>query len=86
MKNQDFLTRWSYAVLSGISQDGPFFQTLHSVVGDGSMPVFSTLSTYFRNMQSIITGKRNAMYAILNSFGATKELSAFFNDMRDIID
>jgi len=56
------------------------------VVGDGSMPVFSTLSTYFRNMQSIITGKRNAMYAILNSFGATKELSAFFNDMRDIID
>ena len=86
MKNQDFLTRWSYAVLSGISQDGPFFQTLHSVVGDGSMPVFSTLSTYFRNMQSIITGKRNAMYAILNSFGATKELSAFFNDMRDIVD
>lgn len=86
MKNEDFLTRWTYAVLSGVSQDGPFFQTLHSVVGDGSIPTFSTLSTYFYNLQSIITGKRNVAYALLNSFGATRELSSFFNDMRNMVD
>lgn len=86
MKNQNFATRWSYAVLNGMTQDGSLTQTLKSIIGEGSMPSFSTLSTYFRNIMSVITGKRNAMYAMLNSFGATRELSAFFNDAREALE
>ena len=86
MKNQDFATRWTYAVLNGMAQDGSLVQTFKSIVGEGSMPCFSTISTYFSNMLSVITGKRNAAYALLNSFGATRELSAFFNDAREVLE
>lgn len=86
MKNQNFATRWTYAVLNGMAQDGSLVQTFRSIVGDGSMPSFATMSTYFNNMLSVITGKHNAAYALLNSFGATRELSAFFNEAREVIE
>lgn len=69
-----------------MAQDGSLVQTFKSIVGEGSMPCFSTISTYFSNMLSVITGKRNAAYALLNSFGATRELSAFFNDAREVLE
>lgn len=83
MKDQDWWTRWSYAVLSGMANDGPIMATISSVVGDASMPMVTTIQGYLRNAYSVITGRKNAAYAFLNSFGATRTLTSFFRDMTE---
>lgn len=83
MKDQEWWIRWTYAVANGMSSDGPLLQTLNSVIGDASMPMLSTLQTYYRNAYSIITGKRNAAYAMLNSFGATRLFTSLANNITD---
>ena len=83
MSDQEWWIRWSYGVANGVAQDGPFYQTLNSVVGDGSMPMITTLQRYVKNAYSVITGKKNAAYAILNSFGATRELTSLFNNLAE---
>lgn len=83
IKNQDWWTRWTYTVFHGMATDGPLLQTLNSVIGDASMPMIGTLQTYYRNAMSLITGKKNAAYAFLNSFGATRTLTSFVRDITE---
>ena len=64
-----------------MATDGPLLQTLNSVIGDASMPMIGTLQTYYRNAMSLITGKKNAAYAFLNLFGATRTLTSFVRDI-----
>jgi hypothetical protein len=37
------------------------------------------LQNYGNNIMSVITGKKNFLYAVANTFGATRELAYLFN-------
>ena len=75
----DWFTQWSYNVAIGVTQDGPVWSVLSSVVGDGTPPMLGILQNYGNNIMSVITGKKNFLYAVANTFGATRELAYLFN-------
>lgn len=75
----DWFTQWSYNVAIGITQDGPMWSVLSSVVGDGTPPMLGIMQNYVNNITSVITGKKNFMYGLANTFGATRELAYLFN-------
>lgn len=75
----DWFTQWSYNVAIGVTQDGPVWSVLSSVVGDGAPPMLGILKNYSNNIMSVITGKKNFLYAVANTFGATRELAYLFN-------
>ncbi len=75
---QDFLHRWTYGVLQGMSTDGPLLQTLSGIVGDGAPPVFGMVKGYYATFMSIINGNTNLLYGLTNTVGMTRELSNFF--------
>lgn len=75
---QGFIERWTYGVISGMSTDGPLFQTLQGITGDGTPPVFGMIKNYYRTMHSVITGNQNLLYGLTNTVGMTRELSNLF--------
>ena len=75
----DWFTQWSYNVAIGITQDGPLWSVLSSVVGDGAPPMLGILQNYSNNIMSVLTGKQNFMYGLVNSIGATRELAYLFH-------
>lgn len=75
---QDFFQRWTYGIISGMSTDGPLFQTLQGITGDGTPPVFGMIKNYYRTMTGIIDGNINIMYGLTNTVGMTRELSNLF--------
>lgn len=81
MKNMDWFTRWSYGILMGATQDGPILQVLDGLVGDITPPMVSSLQKAITDWGSVLAGNKNAFYAILNSFGATRELTALTQRM-----
>ena len=81
MKNMDWFTRWSYGILMGATQDGPILQVLDGLVGDITPPMVSALQRAVTDWGSVLAGNKNTFYAILNSFGATRELTALTNKM-----
>ena len=78
---QDFLSRWTYGVLSGASEDGPLFQTFSAIVGDGTPPVLGMLKNYYNTTTSVINGNNNVLYGLTNTLGTTRELSNLFKDL-----
>lgn len=79
--HQDFIPRWTYGVLQGMSTDGPLIQTLSGIVGDGTPPVFGMVKNYIRTFNSIINGNQNLLYGLTNTLGATRELSNAFRSI-----
>ena len=75
----DWLTKWSYNVAIGVTQDGPVWQVVSSVIGDGAPPMIGILQSFGDNAWSVITGKRNLLYGLANTFGASRELAYLFN-------
>lgn len=75
---QGFLPRWTYGVISGMSQDGPLFQTLQGIIGDGTPPVLGMVKNYYRTFTSILNGNTNLLYGLTNTLGMTRELSNLF--------
>ena len=75
---QDFLSRWTYGVLQGMSTDGPLFQTLSGILGDGTPPVLGMLKNYYRTFNSVINGNESFLYGLTNTLGMTRELSNLF--------
>lgn len=78
MTDQDWWTRWSWNVLNGIATDGPVWYTMESMFSEGSVPLVSILKRYGDNFLSLIEGKSTVLQTFTNSFGATRELSAYF--------
>ena len=76
--HQDFISRWTYGVLQGASTDGPLFQTISGIVGDGTPPVFGMIKNYYRTFTSIINGNESLLYGLTNTLGMTRELSNAF--------
>lgn len=77
----DWFTKWSYNVMIGVTQDGPVWSVLSSVVGDGTPPLVSSLQNWSNSAMSIITGKKNFLYGLASTFGATRELAYLFNNV-----
>lgn len=77
----DWFTKWSYNVAIGVTQDGPVWSVLSSVVGDGTPPVLSVIQSWSNNVWSVVTGKQNLLYGVASSFGATRELAYIFSNV-----
>lgn len=75
---QSFINRWTYGVVMGAAEDGPLWQTFKGIFGDGTPPVLGMLQNYVKTTNSVISGNTNALYAITNTFGMTRELSNLF--------
>ena len=62
-------------VLNGAVTDVGVFNVINSVIGDGAPPSFAIIQNWVDNTMSVIYGDMNPIYAMLNTFGATKPLS-----------
>lgn len=80
LSEQDYWTRWSYAVAMGVAQDGPMWEVAKSLWSDGEMPAFRTLQRWATSVMSVINGNTKVTYALLNSFGATREMTSLMRE------
>lgn len=72
MSNEEWYTRWLYAVGTGMAKDGPVWSLLDGIVGDGAPPSLSILKNYMGNAMSVLTGNSSLIYSLADSFGATR--------------
>lgn len=75
IRTAHWLERFSYTVLNGAVTDVGVFNVVNSVIGDGAPPSFAIIQNWVDNTMSVIYGDMNPIYAMLNTFGATKPLS-----------
>ena len=80
MSEEEWFTRWSYGIASGIATDGPIWEVARGIYSDGTLPLLSSLKRYANTASSVLAGNTNIMSAITNTFGATKELSGYFDN------
>lgn len=80
MNDQDWWTRWSYAVMTGVAQDGPIWEVFNSVWGGGEIPVVRGVSRWITSAMGVIHGN-DFLPALVNSFGATRELSGALKNL-----
>ena len=72
VKDMDTIRRWAWTVLTGVAQEGPVWSVANSIIGDGTLPLVSTLSRYVDTAHSVITGRSPLIYGVMNTFGATR--------------
>lgn len=77
--DQDWWTQWSYGVLTGFAEDGPINMVLGSVVQGIIPPAFQSVKQWAQTAHGVLTGDRELSQAIITTFGATRELSSYFN-------
>lgn len=75
IKEVGAIKRWAWTVLTGVAQEGPIWSVAKSIVGDGTLPLVTTLGRYSDTAWSVITGRTPVLYGIMNTFGATRPLS-----------
>lgn len=75
IKEVSAIKRWAWTVLTGVAQEGPIWSVAKSIVGDGTLPLVTTLGRYSDTAWSVITGRTPVLYGIMNTFGATRPLS-----------
>jgi hypothetical protein len=80
IKSVDWLTRFSYTVLTGASQDRGIFNTITSITGDGAPPSMAIIKRYVTTASSVISGNMPLAYGVLSTFGATRPLSNIVAD------
>ena len=80
MKNEEWYTRWLYAVGTGMTQDGPVWSLLSGIVGNGAPPSLSILRTYITNGAAVITGDTSILYGVANTMGMTREFTSILTD------
>lgn len=78
MDEQEWWTQWTYGVLTGITKNGLIWEVANSIYGDGLPPMVSSLKRYYSTVHNVIFGDANLLYAVTNTFGATRELSGMF--------
>ena len=76
MKNEEWYTRWLYAVSTGMTQDGPVWSLMSSIIGNGAPPSLTILKQYMTNAASVLTGDASLVYGFANSLGATREFTS----------
>ena len=79
MSEEDWFTQWSYNVLVGVAQDGPVWEVAKSMYSQGTLPLLTSLKRYMDTSFAVLTGSTDFLPAVLSTFGATKELSHYFD-------
>ncbi len=77
--DQDWWTQWSYGVLTGFAEDGPINMVLGSLTQGIVPPAFQSVKQWSQTAHGVLTGDRELSQAIITTFGATRELSSYFN-------
>ena len=77
-KEQDWVTQWSYGVLMGFANDGPFHQVIYSVMGDLNPPSILAIKQWAQTANSVLSGSKSLGQGIVETFGATRELRGYF--------
>ena len=80
INDQDWWTRWSYAVATGVASDGPIWSVFSSIWGGGQIPVVSGISRWMTSAWSVLNGDQ-FLPAMFNTFGATRELTSMFKEI-----
>lgn len=80
MTEQDWWTRWTHAILTGVAQDGPVWEVFNSVWGGGEIPVVSGMSRWITSAMGVINGDY-ILPALANTWGATREFSGMLKDL-----
>jgi hypothetical protein len=80
MDEEDWFTQWSYGVATGIAKDGPIWEVAKGLYSDGTLPLLTSLKRYVNTASSVLHGNTNIVAATLNTFGATRELSHYFDN------
>ena len=79
---QDWITQWSYGVLMGFAQDGPFHQVLGSIVSDMNPQSLLAIQQWAKTANSVLAGSKTIGQGLVESFGATRELRGYFYAMK----
>lgn len=79
IQNQSWFTRWSYGAIMGAINDGPIDQVVKGMIGDFTPPMVGILKRAADSWGSVLAGDKNAFYAAVNTFGATRELTSVVN-------
>ena len=79
MSNQNWWTRWTYAIMTGVAQDGPIWEVFNSVWGGGEIPVVKGVSRWMTSALGVLNGD-DLLAAMFNTFGATRELTSMLDN------
>lgn len=78
IKNQNWITQWSYAVALGSTEDGNIFNIVDAMFGDLNPPMVTSLKRLANTTAGVITGDDTLGEFFTSNIGATRELSYLF--------
>lgn len=83
LTSQNWITQWTYGVLTGSTQDGQIHQILGSMFTDLNPPLVGQLQRFAESTWGVITGDDNIAYAITRNIGAVREFSGFAKQLSE---
>ena len=83
LTSQNWITQWTYGVLTGSTQDGQIHQILGSMFTDLNPPLVGQLQRFAESTWGVITGDDNIAYAITRNIGAVREFSGFAKQLTE---
>lgn len=81
--SQNWITQWTYGVLTGSTQDGMIHQILGDMLGDLNPPLVGQLQRFAESTWGIITGDDNVVHAITRNFGAVREFQGLAKQLTE---
>lgn len=83
LTSQNWITQWTYGVLTGSTQDGQIHQILGNMIGDLNPPLVGQLKRFTESTWGVITGDDNIVYAMTRNIGAIKEFQGFAKQLTE---
>ena len=81
--SQNWITQWTYGVLTGSTQDGQIHQILHSMFTDLNPPLIGQIRNFADSCWGVITGDDNIVYAMTRNFGAVREFQGLAKQLSE---
>lgn len=82
LRDNGGLDAWTYAVLTGSTQDGPVYQVLGSMFSTFDPPAYVALQRMVSSTGSFIHGNISGYEWLSKNFGATREAFAAIDAVR----
>ena len=81
--SQNWITQWTYGVLTGSTQDGQIHQILQSMFTDLNPPLIGQIRNFADSCWGVITGDDNIVYAMTRNFGAVREFQGLAKQLSE---
>lgn len=81
--SQNWVTQWTYGVLTGSTQDGQIHQIMQSMFTDLNPPLIGQLRNFTDSCWGVITGDDNIVYAMTRNFGAVREFQGLAKQLSE---